>query len=148
MGNSQMNKAAKKMRQWKRLSLPLGFILIAVGWIIITNWGTSWRVSQVDWYTVHSEEINAVGIAGILILITGIIFLVIWFLLWLILKVTISCPNCKGLLEQRTSICPHCKIKLDWGNANVKMRYCGSCGTKAQDGHAYCRGCGRKLTEL
>lgn len=143
MKTSQINQTAKMVRRLKLWSLPLGGLFIVIGWVIFSNWGMSWHQSQIDWYTVHSKKINIVGIVGLLLLFVGIAFLVTWFFLWLILKVTIPCPKCKGLLAQRTPICPHCKTKLDWGD--VEIRYCASCGTKAQDRDICCRNCGTKL---
>ncbi len=148
------NKTAKVLNRIKIWGLSLGVILVFFGTLMVNNWGTSVRKSRQDWYIVYSNEINAIGISGIIIVGIGIISCVVWLFTYCIIKASMPCPMCGGLLTQRSAVCPHCKVKLDWGdNANIpvnkelssKSTYCPSCGTKAESGAFFCKNCGKNI---
>ncbi len=158
MEHVKKNVAAKRLRFLKYGGLPLGIILIIAGLVIVSNWGTSMVESHMDWYVTYSEELNGIGVCGLIIFAIGIVFLILWFIAVIALKSATPCPACGGLMMERSSVCPHCKSALSWGTldnahdcagkqADSGVFYCQFCGTKADSGNQYCRACGRKLSK-
>jgi len=108
------NKGTRALKRIRLFGFPVGVLLILGGRVMISKWGTSWVTSKKYWYTVHSEELNLIGIIGTGIIIIGIISLIVWLIVLIVLKCTVPCPSCDGLLDRGTKICPYCRTELDW----------------------------------
>jgi len=155
MYNKDRNK--KILKRIKECGLPFGIIEIVLGETIIDEWGTTMKEGRQYWYTVHYEVINVVGVIGVIILCIGFLSCIAWLYSSIILKISVPCPKCGGLLiqHQHPEICPYCSVKLDWGYSadntlnkkqdNPLMQYCPECGKRVDDGAVFCTNCGKKV---
>lgn len=109
------NKTAKLYGRLKKRELLLGIALVVLGLIIGVNWGETRRETTRYWYTVYSSELNAIGWLCVAAILIGAIICIAWLISYIIMKVSIPCPQCGGLLMQHPETCPHCKTKLYWG---------------------------------
>lgn len=112
--STKNNKITKLYGRLKKRELLLGIALVAFGLIIGENWGETRRETQRYWYTVYFTELNALGWLCVAVIFIGAIICMAWLISFVLMKVSIPCPNCGGPLVQHLETCPHCKTKLDW----------------------------------
>ncbi len=113
---TKKEKAVRLYERLKRRELLFGIALVVFGLIIGENWGETSRETQRYWYTVHSTELNAIGWICVVAILAGAVICIAWIIAFIVMKVSIPCPQCGGLLLQHPKVCPHCKTKLDWGD--------------------------------